>query len=515
MAKPLTQEERDAMPSSDFAVPEKRALPIHDERHVRMANSQLNHTKGLTPEEKKSAKAHILRRAHELGIDTKDWEINASAPLVFTIEAMSLDMPDDPDHPNRMPFKGILTRVDEPSDKPPGGASGKRVFIPAEVAEEALSTLMGMGVDCTPDFSGHDTRFKIGVITAATISGNALNIAGHLYRDDFPSECSDIKSKRKLLGFSYECKVAISDKDADPWIVDRIVFTGAAILLKKKAAYETTSIAAQAQADTALTTAQADKDTDMTPEELKAMQDGIKAANDGIAKMTAVVTTVSTAVTAQAEDIRKLKAGVGVSLGGPIVDQVRPHVEACHACADSMEAAGIGSHKTMGHAAKIRQIGDHMMMAAVSGRIPHIYNDHSYFGRDGLEAEAAAAAQKKIDEATAKVKADAEAAIKAEADKNVALAAQLKTVTDQLAGLGTKMADLEAAAKRTGAGGGEGTGEPQRRTMGTEFVAKHKLTAGEDGKVSVADVDRVLEAQGASPRKSIETKLRLSAAGVL
>ena len=505
MSKPLTTEERSALPDSAFAVPSKRALPTIDSRHVRMAWSQLPRTKGLTPDEKKTAKEHILRRAHELGIDTDEWTVHAMTSMTFDIEAMSLDMPDDPSHPNRMPFKGVLTRVNEPSDKPPGGATGKCVYISAEVAEEALSTLMGMGVDCTPNFDGHDARFKIGVITEATVSGNALNIAGHLYRDDFPKECSEVKRLRKKLGFSYECKVAITDKDSDPWIVDRIVFTGAAILLKDKAAYETTSIAAQA----AITTAQAEKDTDMTPEELKAL-------NDSIAKIGAAITTVSTAVAAQAEDLQKLKAGAfkGVSLAGPIIDAVRPHVEACHACADAMEAAGVGDHPTMGHAAKIRQIGDHMMAAAATtGRVPHIYNDHSYFSRDGLEASASP--QAAVDAAKAAAKAEAETAIKAAAEQNAALVAQLKTVTDQLAGLGTKMADLEAAS-RNGAAGGTTTADPVRRSQaGTEFLAKHKLTAGEDGKVSVSDVDAVLDAQNASSRKRIETKLKLSAAGVL
>lgn len=491
------------MPESDFGVPGKRRLPIHDKIHVGLAWDMVSRTKDLTPEERDAARSRIKRRAHELGVDTTDWsaEAEASIDLHFVVSAMSIEMPEVEDHPNRAPFKGVLTRVDEPSDEPPGGATGKKVLIPAAVAEAAIPSLLGMAIDCDPsgDFDKHDPQFKIGIITGAQVVGNALEISGFFYANDFPELWQDIQREKHSLGFSYEVKVRIHDRNADIWVVDGCVFTGAALLYKSKAAYHTTSLAAKAE-----------KDDAMTPEELKAL-------NDSIAKIGAAVTAVSTAVTAQADDIKKLKAAKpGVSFTGPIIDQVRPHVEACHAAAEAMEAAGIGSHPTMGHAAKIRQVGDHMMMAAASGRIPHIFNDHSYFGRDGMEAEA----QKKVDDATAKVKADADkakadgdAALKAAAEKNDALVTQLKAVSDQLAGMGTKVADLEAAAKKVD----PGTGEPQRRTVqaGADFVSKYNLKPGEDGKVGVNEFDRVLEAGGISGKRAIEAKLKGRQAGVL
>ncbi|MGO4612450.1 DUF6582 domain-containing protein, partial [Variovorax sp. 2RAF20] len=66
----LTKEHRDRLPGSDFAVPGKRALPIHDANHVRMAWNMVSDTKGLSDAERSSARDRILTRAHDLGIST-------------------------------------------------------------------------------------------------------------------------------------------------------------------------------------------------------------------------------------------------------------------------------------------------------------------------------------------------------------------------------------------------------------------------------------------------------------
>lgn len=81
----LTKEERDALSDGDFAVPGKRELPMHDRRHVKLAWDMVDRTKDLTPEERRSARSRILRRAKELGIDTKDWEAEFGEPKPFEI----------------------------------------------------------------------------------------------------------------------------------------------------------------------------------------------------------------------------------------------------------------------------------------------------------------------------------------------------------------------------------------------------------------------------------------------
>lgn len=161
------------------------------------------------------------------------------------LDAMALDIPDFPDHPNRVPFSGVLTLVDRPSDRAPNGAEGHRVLLPRRVAERALPSLLGMAVDFAPGLRGHDVRRKIGIITRAEVVGDRLEVSGHLFGKDFPDVIRDLRAGRDRLGMSYEVTdVRVRDRKADIWVLDRVVFTGAAILERDAAAYQTTSLAA-------------------------------------------------------------------------------------------------------------------------------------------------------------------------------------------------------------------------------------------------------------------------------
>src|SRR5580698_6945626 len=102
------------------------------------------------------------------------------------LEAMAVKFPHVEDHPNRVPFDGVLTVVNTPSDKAPAGARGHRVVLTREAAEQALPSLLGMAVDYRPGWDGHDARRKIGVLTEADIIGNNLVVRGYLYARDFP-----------------------------------------------------------------------------------------------------------------------------------------------------------------------------------------------------------------------------------------------------------------------------------------------------------------------------------------
>ena len=72
-------------------------------------------------------------------------------------------------HPNRAPFRGVLTLVDTPSDRAPSGARGHRVLLTRAAAEAALPSLLGMALDFTASFDGHDARRKVGIIPGAEI----------------------------------------------------------------------------------------------------------------------------------------------------------------------------------------------------------------------------------------------------------------------------------------------------------------------------------------------------------
>ncbi len=161
------------------------------------------------------------------------------------MRAMAVEFPVVHGHPNRLPFEGVLTLVDVPSDKAPSGARGHRVMLTREAAEAALPSLLGMAVDYKAGWDGHDARQKCGIITAAELDGRKLTVAGYLFARDFPEMEQKIREDGEgmgLMGMSYELADAhVADMKASIWTLTRATFTGAAILLREKAAYRSTS----------------------------------------------------------------------------------------------------------------------------------------------------------------------------------------------------------------------------------------------------------------------------------
>lgn len=452
----ITKAEREAMPKSWFAFPDTLQGPMPDENHARLAWDMIERTKGVSDDERKAARRRVIARAKELGVDTSGWNKPLSA-MAFTVEslsAMALNLPEIADHPNRMPFSGVLTKLDQPSDKPVNGSLGKRVIIPREVAETALPSLLGMAVDYVPSLDGHDPKAKIGIITGATIDGDDLRIEGFLYASDFPEEAALIKAKKDVLGFSYEtAQNFVESLEGEFLVLAACTFTGAAILRKDKAAYETTSLAASA-ADTG------DFDT-MTKEEIAALM--AEAVAGAVAPLNAKITSLEATLAASEETRNK----------------VEPHAKALEACADAMDAAAVGGHPQNGHAAVIRRMAGSMRAEGAVGKIPHIWRDHDY-------------------------------PMYASADGKGAAPAENAEVTE----LKAKMAKLEgdlAAARAS-------SPEPQRKTLTpqiTSLMAKANVTLGDDGKLSASAVDTGLRNAGLSIQERLRIKAAFAQAGLL
>lgn len=163
--------------------------------------------------------------------------------------AMAVSLPDVPEHPNRVPFEGVLTLVDVPSTRPPSGARGHRVILTRAAALGALPSLLGMGIGFKQEWDGHDARRKCGVITEADVEGHQLTVSGYVYAKDFPEVTRYLRSALpNTMGMSYELANAhVEDMRADVWKLTRATFTGAAILLREKAAYRDTHFALKPQ----------------------------------------------------------------------------------------------------------------------------------------------------------------------------------------------------------------------------------------------------------------------------
>lgn len=267
----ISTDERKELPDTDFALPSKRMFPLKDNNHVRLAWDMVDRAKGLSDSERAEARRNILKRAKESGIDTSTWKQSMKAA------AVQFSFSDNSTNPNRMPFKGVLTYFDAPSDKPPGGSGGRKVLIPSSVGIPALESLKGMGVNLAAEADDHEVQHKIGVITDAytgqmTAKGLEVFVEGHIFARDFPREASIIKLNQSSLGFSYEtANTLLASQEINGEeiaVAESLVFTGAAILLKKAAAYQSTSIAASAKLKEEI--------INVTPEELKALFGDLK-----------------------------------------------------------------------------------------------------------------------------------------------------------------------------------------------------------------------------------------------
>ncbi len=159
------------------------------------------------------------------------------------LRAMAVEFPAVEGHPNRVPFEGVLTLVDAPSDKAPSGARGHRVVLTRDAAEVALPSLLGMAVDFKAGWDGHDAKQKCGIITAAGIDGDAVRVSGYLFARDFTDMMQEMHAHGdEALGMSYELADAhVENMRAEVWRLTKATFTGAAILLRTKAAYRKTS----------------------------------------------------------------------------------------------------------------------------------------------------------------------------------------------------------------------------------------------------------------------------------
>ena len=155
-------------------------------------------------------------------------------------------------HINKMPFSGICLKAETPSDATPNGAD-KPVAFSLDAINNAISTFADMGVNCVYDrwdspeyaLTGHDQRFKIGVVEKAELTENGVLINGCLWQNDFRDVCFQIKNAKESLGFSVEVSVNDMSDKGDYYLINDFTFTGVAILYKNLAAFRETQLNAQ------------------------------------------------------------------------------------------------------------------------------------------------------------------------------------------------------------------------------------------------------------------------------
>ena len=366
-------------------------------------------------------------------------------------------------HPNKMPFNGVLTRVDVPSDSAPNGSSGKRVQVTRLAAERALPTLIGMGVNFGATMVAHSLKSVVGIIEAASLEGNDIRISGYVFAKNFPGEASTIKAQQHKLGFSYELDVLdIESSTADPMVITDCVFTGAAILLRDKAAYLNTSLAASAAKEFIM-----DKET----------QDAITNA------VTAAIKPVTEQVTSLAASVDDLKKNPVQIAAANMLPKVEPHAARLEAAADKMESDGIGASDNMGHAKILRNMASDMRSSAARGEMPS-----RFYG--AMMASAAPVAE----------------------------SPEVKALKDEIASMGTKIADLQASKVAASPAPPRPTEKTERaavpHTAQTILASKGiELPYNDDGGINVGKLDAAFDAARISADQSRMIKSTLLASG--
>ncbi|MCF8566904.1 hypothetical protein LLE49_19480 [Alicyclobacillus tolerans] len=134
-ADALTKEQRDKLKDSDFAVPGKRELPIHNKTHIKLAWDMVDRTKDLTAEERKEARKNILAAAKKMGMDTSDWDKSAMTDSVFSRPEVILDSQAEGQKEKLPP--GILMRVRHRGTRADVVNGNNRVY-PRQVLTDAI-----------------------------------------------------------------------------------------------------------------------------------------------------------------------------------------------------------------------------------------------------------------------------------------------------------------------------------------------------------------------------------------
>lgn len=242
------------------------------------------------------------------------------ATLKMSRQAMRVQdfkLSDAGSHPNKVPFKCALFAVDQPSDGSPSGANGKKIRISSAVCDANLQTFVGMAlnIDYVNGMADHDPRFKVAVIEKAyrSMDGYAW-VDGYIYGKDFPDVVATIRYYNGLaaeynwseyqFGASLEMEASVQNAEDMDNVLDVIEFcgTGAAILFAESAAYKTTSFAARNNKSKEGVV------NNMTPEQIKAMEDAMNAMQEGITSLTASVQNVFTEVGTIKTEVESIKA---------------------------------------------------------------------------------------------------------------------------------------------------------------------------------------------------------------
>ena len=153
-----------------------------------------------------------------------------------------------PQSANNRPIRGVLFRIDEPSETAPSKGSDYPLFIPKAVAEQALIAInasKGLPLDADPSLAKHANKEIVGVMVAAEIQDKDFIVQGHLFQWNQQDRVDAISDNQELLGMSLNAHAsgAVTQIDGkDVFCLSHLDILGANILLKDRATYQKTRL---------------------------------------------------------------------------------------------------------------------------------------------------------------------------------------------------------------------------------------------------------------------------------
>lgn len=148
---------------------------------------------------------------------------------------------------NRRPIRGVLFRVDEPSEAIPSVGPGLPLYVSREVAETTLSCVCGLPLDADDSLSKHANKEIAGVIQSAEIHGDDYYISGYVWPWSQSEKVQAIAQNLDRLGMSMNAaakghKAEVNGQEV--FWVDELQLLGANILYSDRATYRKTRLVA-------------------------------------------------------------------------------------------------------------------------------------------------------------------------------------------------------------------------------------------------------------------------------
>jgi hypothetical protein len=154
---------------------------------------------------------------------------------------------------NQIPFKGVLCRVDEPSESPPSKGSPYPLYLPHEVAEKAAALLnasaAGLPLDVDPTLMCHNDSNVVGIMNRAEIGGDGKDfvVKGCIFGRNQAEKAQLIASNKETLGMSMNALATghrAEINNVTVYQIDTLELTGANILLANRATWQRTRVLA-------------------------------------------------------------------------------------------------------------------------------------------------------------------------------------------------------------------------------------------------------------------------------